>query len=75
MNNTAKSEEHQPGLICPACNFKIKFTIQELLQKKSIVCPSCNLTLEMDAPTDMKKHLEEIRLAEEMVKKSDKFAQ
>ena len=49
--------------------------MQELLQQKSIVCLSCNLTLEMDAPTDMKKHLEEIRLAEEMVKNSDKFAQ
>lgn len=76
MNNSEKSNDH-PGLICPApeCGFRIKFTMQDLITKKEVVCPSCGLTLEMNIPTEMKKHLEEIRLAEAVIKNSDKGSQ
>ncbi|WP_314057734.1 hypothetical protein [Empedobacter brevis] len=76
MNSTEKNNDNQPGLICPApeCNFKMKFTMKDLLMKKEIVCPSCGLTLEMNVPVEMKKHLQEISLAEEMVKESSSFS-
>ncbi|MBL7707104.1 MAG: hypothetical protein JNM21_16285 [Taibaiella sp.] len=77
MNNSEKSNDNHPGLICPTpgCGFKIKFTMQDLVTKEKVVCPSCNLTLDMTIPTEMKKHLEEIRLTEGVIKNSDKGSQ
>lgn len=66
MNNSKSNQEQ--GLDCPVCKFKIKFTMMDIIMKKEIVCPSCHLVLSMDAPTNMKEHLQEISLAEKMKK-------
>ncbi|MCR4031013.1 MULTISPECIES: hypothetical protein [Flavobacterium] len=72
MKKTIASDE-KSGLECPVCRFKIKFNMMDLLMKKSIVCPSCNLTMNMDVPEDMKRHLQEISLAEQFTGKSQSF--
>lgn len=68
MSNSEKSNDNQTGLICPApgCGFKIKFTMQDFLMKKEIVYPACNPSLEMNVPVAIKKHLQEIVLAEKI---------
>lgn len=73
MKNSKPKEEHN-GLDCPACKFKIKFTMMDLVMKKDVICPSCHLNLNMDVPTDMKQHLQEISLAEQMVRESSTFS-
>lgn len=61
------------GLPCPKCNFKIKFTMQSLLISEVVTCPSCKLELQMNVPDQMKSHLQEIVLAEQMIKKAQNF--
>lgn len=62
------------GLNCPKCNFQIKFTMQSLLSQSKISCPSCKLEMEMNVPKQMKEHLQEIVLAERMVKEVQNFS-
>ncbi len=65
----------QDGLNCPNCNqFRIRFTIHDLLTKNTVCCPGCNTQLEMTVPQEMKKHLQEISLAERMVKEARHFS-
>lgn len=73
MKNSKVNEEHN-GLECPTCRFKIKFTMIDLVMKKNITCPSCQSALNMDVPADMKQHLQEIILAEQMVRESNTFS-
>jgi len=73
MKNSKPKDEHN-GLECPTCRFKIKFTMMDLVMKKNISCPSCQLSLNMDVPVDMKQHLQEISLAEQMVRESSSFS-
>ncbi len=73
MKNS-KPKEEPNGLECPACRFKIKFTMMDLVMKKNILCPACHLTMDMDVPVDMKRHLQEISLAEQMVRESSTFS-
>lgn len=74
MNNKDKKINSDTGLNCPVCNFKIKFTVSDLLLKRDITCPSCELKLDMNVPVEMKKHLQEITIAEKMVKESGNFS-
>lgn len=76
MNNTKQNTAQHSGLECPnqACKFPIKFTMMDLVTKKNVTCPSCQLTLEMEVPVEMKKHLQEISLAEQMVRESSHFS-
>jgi hypothetical protein len=48
--------------------------MMDLVMKKNITCPSCHLALNMDVPVDMKQHLQEISLAEQMVRESSTFS-
>ncbi|BDD12894.1 hypothetical protein FUAX_53260 (plasmid) [Fulvitalea axinellae] len=48
--------------------------MQSLLSQEKVTCPSCNLIMDMHVPDQMKKHLQEINIAEEMVKKSKRFS-
>lgn len=52
--------DHNTVLQCPNCLEIIKFSIEDLLFKNEIICPSCSLKMEMNVPTEMKKHLREI---------------
>lgn len=76
MSSKEQKNEQDAGLDCPNpdCDFKIKFTMQDLLARKEITCPACELKLEMNVPVEMKKHLQEITLAEKMVKESSSFS-
>jgi len=50
MSNESK------GLHCPQCNFKIKFSLEELLMSGRITCPNCHLQMDMNVPTELKTH-------------------
>lgn len=67
MNN---QDNQESGMNCPRCSFKIKFQIQDLLAKNSINCPGCLLKMDMDIPNEIKSHLQEIQLAQDMVAKA-----
>ncbi|WP_162555594.1 hypothetical protein [Reichenbachiella versicolor] len=62
------------GLECPKCSFKIKFTMETLLAQQTVICPNCQLKLDMNVPSEMKGHLQEIVLAEKMIKDVQKFS-
>lgn len=64
----------QTGLACPNCKFQIKFTIADLLTQRNVSCPECDLSLDMQVPSEMKKHLQEISLAEKMVRDAKNFS-
>lgn len=72
MSNTANNS-NTPGLNCPGCKFAIKFTMDMLLYNNEIRCPACGLQMNMEVPTELKTHLQEIHLAEQMVQKSKNF--
>lgn len=76
MKTTQQNSSQHSGLECPnqACKFPIKFTMIDLVTKQNITCPSCQLSLEMEVPVEMKKHLQEISLAEQMVRESSQFS-
>jgi hypothetical protein len=44
-----------------------------LLHNSGICCPACGLKMDMQVPTEMKTHLQEIVIAERMVKKTKHF--
>ncbi|BDD06128.1 hypothetical protein [Aureibacter tunicatorum] len=67
------SNQNNPGLKCPQCDFNIKFTMESLLQLRAIECPSCGLTMDMNVPKGMKEHIQEIVLAEKMVHEAKNF--
>lgn len=69
-----KTDNNTPGLHCPACQFKIKFTMDALLYNKGVSCPSCGLELGIQVPATLKKHIQEIVLAEQMVEQAKKFS-
>ena len=64
---------HSPGLNCPSCKFPIKFTYEMLLHDSKISCPNCGLKMDMQVPTEMKQHIQEIHLAEKLVEKAKNF--
>lgn len=70
INSTSSATQ---GLNCPKCKFTIKFTMDMLLHNKAICCPSCGLRMDMQVPTEMKVHLQEISMAEKMVQKAKTF--
>lgn len=63
----------QNGMHCPRCQFKIKFQINDLLLKNQINCPGCHLQMDMDVPGEIKVHLQEIQLAQDMVENARKM--
>ncbi len=69
MNN---QNEQENGMHCPRCNFKIRFNINDLLLKNKIDCPGCHLEMEMEVPGEIKLHLQEIQLAQDMVSSARK---
>lgn len=62
------------GFECPACRSMIKFTIADLLNKKSITCPGCMLTMDMNVPPQMAEHLNAISEAEKSVEDPKNFS-
>jgi len=66
--------DNTSGLPCPKCGFKIKFKIETLLHHNGIICPSCQLSLNMSVPTPLKVHLQEIAMAERMVRDAQTFS-
>ncbi len=72
MENT--QSEPNKGLCCPSCTFVIKFSMETLLTQNLIVCPSCGISMEMSVPAELKKHLQEIVLAEKMVHDAQRFS-
>lgn len=62
------------GLNCPKCQFTIKFSIDHLLSRQDVICPSCGLIMQMNVPREIKMHLQEISLAEKMVRDAQTFS-
>jgi len=61
MSNESK------GLHCPQCNFKIKFSLEELLMSGRITCPNCHLQMDMNVPTELKTHFQEMQRVQDTV--------
>jgi len=64
-NNNISNEDK--GLHCPQCDFKIKFSINDMLMSGKITCPGCHLEMNMEVPKTLKVHLQEIQRAQDTV--------
>lgn len=68
------AQENNKGVECPECHFVIRFTMEDLLMKKNVACAHCGMVMEMEVPKEIKKHLQEITLAEKMVRNAQNFS-
>ena len=61
---------HQPGLVCPECNFKMPISIDMLLSGSPIECPSCGLKLSVEQEAS-KPILDRLRKLDGLIKNAN----
>ena len=69
-----ENKTNNAGLACPSCAGNIKFTFEDLLLKNKITCPFCRLQMDMNVPSSIKHHLQEIKIAEQQVQAAKTFS-